>query len=146
MGSAITLGDTRMKNPPILIAVIGFFAALAGFAWIFFGLRVLGFDWFGALGDLPTFEHVGIWGWLALGLGILWILVGVGLVALQPWAWLTAVIVAGLALFEAFLAFFQFPGTGYGFGMAIMPIIILLYLNSAGVKVAFGVKDPPLAA
>ena len=33
-----------MKNPPILISVIGFFAALAGLAWIFFGLRALGFD------------------------------------------------------------------------------------------------------
>ena len=45
-----------MKNPPILISVLGFFAALAGFAWLFFGLRLLGFDWFGALGDLPAFE------------------------------------------------------------------------------------------
>jgi hypothetical protein len=134
-----------MKNPPILISVIGFFAALAGFAWIFFGARVLGFDWFTILGDLPAFEKVGIWGWLAIGLGILWLLVAVGLWALQPWAWLTAMIVAGLALFEAFLAFIQFPGTGYGFAMAIMPIIIILYLNSAGVKAAFGVSEPPAA-
>ena len=27
-----------MKNPPILIAVLGFFAALAGFGHLFFGL------------------------------------------------------------------------------------------------------------
>jgi hypothetical protein len=135
-----------MKNPPILISVIGFFAALAGLAWIFFGLRVLGFDWFGALGDLPALENVGIWGWLALGLGVLWLVVAIGLWALQPWAWITAMIVAGLALFEAILAFFQFPGTGYGFGMAILPIVMLLYLNSAGVKAAFGMKDPPPAA
>jgi hypothetical protein len=135
-----------MKNPPILVSVIGFFTALAGFAWIFFGARVLGFDWFGALGDLPAFEHVGIWGWLAIGLGILWLLVAIGLWALQPWAWLTAMIVAGLALFEAFLAFVQFPGTGYGFAMAIMPFIIILYLNSAGVKAAFGLQEPPPAA
>ena len=42
-----------MRNPPILVAVIGFFAALAGFGYLFFGLRVLGFDWFGLFGDLP---------------------------------------------------------------------------------------------
>jgi hypothetical protein len=132
-----------MKNPPILISVIGFFAALAGFGWLFFGLRVLGFDWFGALGDLPAFESVGIWGWLAVGTGILWILVAVGLWALQPWAWLTAMIIAGLSLFEAVLAFFQFPGSGIGFAMSILPIVMLLYLNSTGVKVAFGMKDPP---
>ena len=132
-----------MKNPPVLISVIGFFGALAGFSYIFFGLRALGFDWFGALGDLPAVENVGIWGWLALGTGILWLLVAFGLWALQPWAWLTAMIIAGISLFEAVLAFFQFPGTGYAFAMAVMPVIILLYLNSTAVKVAFGIKDPP---
>ena len=68
-----------MKNPPILISVIGFFAALAGFGYFFFGLRVLGFDWFGAMGDLPAYESVGLWGWLAVGAGIAWILAAFGL-------------------------------------------------------------------
>ncbi len=135
-----------MKNPPILISVIGFFAALAGFAWLFVGLRMLGFDWFGALGDLPAFESVGIWGWLAIAGGVLWLLAAFGLWAMQPWAWLLAVIVAGVALFEAFIAFLQFPGSGLGLGMSIMPLLILLYLNSAPVKAAFGLKDPPPAA
>ncbi len=137
-----------MKNPPVLIAVLGFFAALAGFGWLFFGLRVLGFDWFGALGDLPAFEHVGLWGWLAVISGIVWLLVALGLWALQPWARLFAQIIAGLALFEAVLAFFQFPGTGVGFAMAIMPILILWYLSTTEVKVAFGLVEPavPMAA
>ncbi len=135
-----------MRNPPILISVIGFFAALAGFAYLFFGLRVLGFDWFGALGDLPALESVGLWGWLAIGMAVLWLLIAFGLWALQPWAWLTAVIIAGVSLFEAFIAFFQFPGTGIGFGMAILPVVILLYLNSGAVKAAFGIGDPPPAA
>ncbi len=131
-----------MKNPPILISVIGFFAALAGFGYLFFGLRVLGFDWFGVLGDLPAYESVGLWGWLAIATGIVWLLVAGGLWALQPWARTFALIIAGFALFEAVLAFFQFPGTGIGFGMAIMPGIILLYMNSSEVKAAFG---PPEA-
>ncbi len=75
-------------------------------------MRVLGFDWFGILGDLPRLEHVGLWGWLAVVTGIIWILAAVGLWALQPWARLFAMIIAGFALFEAVLAFFQFPGTG----------------------------------
>jgi cytochrome c oxidase subunit IV len=126
-----------MKNPPILISVLGFFAALAGFAYFFFGLRALGFDWFGVLGDLPVFERVGLWGWLAVITGIVWILVAFGLWGLQPWARLVAQIVAGFALFEAVLAFFQFPGSGIGFGMAIMPVLILWYLSTAEVKAAF---------
>ena len=126
-----------MKNPPILIAVLGFFAALAGFGWLFFGLRVLGFDWFGVLGDLPTFDGVGLWGWLAVLIGIVWLLVAVGLWGLRPYARLFAMIVAGIALFEAVLAFFQFPGTGVGFAMALMPAVILWSLSSGEVKAAF---------
>ena len=61
-----------MKNPPILISVLGFFGAMAGFAWLFFGLRLLGFDWFGALGDVPAFESAGLWGWLIIAGGIAW--------------------------------------------------------------------------
>ena len=130
-----------MRNPPILISVLGFFAMLAGFGFFFFGLRVLGFDWFGIFGDLPKYEFAGLWGWLAIGVGIIWILAAIGLWALQPWARLFAVIIAGFSLFEAVLAFFQFPGSGVGFAMAIMPALILWYLTTAEVKDAFGEAD-----
>ncbi len=135
-----------MKNPPILIAVIGFFAALAGFGFLFLGLRVLGFDWFGAFGDLPALEKVGLWGWLAVATGIVWLLVAGGLWALRPWARLFAQVVAGIALFEAVIAFFQFPGTGIAFGMGIMPLLILWYLSTAEVKEAFGIGAKPAGA
>jgi hypothetical protein len=134
-----------MRNPPILISVIGFFAALAGFSYLFFGFRVLGFDWFGLFGDLPAYNSVGIWGWLAVFVGIIWILVAFGLWALQPWARTFALIVAGISLFEAVLAFFQFTGSGIGFGMAIMPILILWYLSTAEVKAAFAESGPASA-
>jgi hypothetical protein len=129
-----------MKNPPILISVIGFFAAVAGFSWLFLGLRILGFDWFGALGDVPALEQAGLWGWLAIGAGIAWIAAGFGLWSLRPWAWVFAMVVAGLALFEAFLYFLEYPGSGLGLGMSILPIIIILYLNSPDVKAAFSVE------
>jgi predicted flap endonuclease-1-like 5' DNA nuclease len=135
-----------MKNPPVLISIIGFFAALAGFGYLFFGLRVIGFDWFGALGDLPAFDHVGLWGWLAVFTGLVWIFAAIGLWTLQPWARLFALIIAGLALFEAVLAFFQFPGTGVGFAMAIMPALILWYLNSSEIKAVFAEGEPATAA
>jgi hypothetical protein len=130
-----------MRNPPVLISVIGFFAVLAGVAFLFFGFRALGFDWFGAFGDLPAVESVGLWGWLAIGAGIAWILVGFGLWALQSWARVVAMVVAGISLFEAALAFFQFPGSGLGFSMALMPAVILWYLNSREVKAEFGETD-----
>jgi hypothetical protein len=132
-----------MKNPPILISVIGFFAALAGFSWLFLGFRLLGFDWFGLLGDVQAFEQAGLWGWLAIVGGVLWLAAAFGLWSLQPWAWMFAMVVAGLALFEAFLWFLEFPGSGLGLGMSIMPLIIILYLNSRDTKAAFGMAEPP---
>ncbi len=126
-----------MKNPPVMISVIGFFAALAGFGWFFFGLSLLGFDWFGVLGDLPAFEQVGLWGWLAIASGVIWLMAAVGLWAMQPWARLFVQIIAGFALFEAIVAMIQFPGTGIGLAMSIMPLLILWYLSTADVKAAF---------
>jgi len=130
-----------MKNPPILISVIGFFAALAGFAWLVLGLRILGFDWFTALGDVGKFEQSGLWGWLAIGLGILWLAAAVGLWSLRPWAWMFAMVVAGFALFEAFLWMLEYPGSGLGLGMSILPLVIILVLNGRDTKAAFGLVD-----
>ena len=135
------LGGATVKNPPILISVLGFFAALAGFGFLFYGLRVIGFDWFGVLGDLPAYENSGLWGWLSVATGIVWLLAAGGLWSLQPWARTFTMIIAGFALFEAVLAFFQFPGTGIGFAMALMPAFVLWYLSSEGVAAAFGAND-----
>ena len=77
-------------------------------------------------------------GWLAILAGIGWLATALGLWGLQPWARTVAMIIAGISLFEAVLAFFQFPGSGVGFAMAIMPAVILWYLSTADVKRAFG--------
>ena len=69
--------------------------------------------------------------------------VALGLWALQPWARLAAMFIAGFSLFEAVLAFIQFPGTGIGFAMSLIPVVILLYLNGSEVKAAFGETPPP---
>ena len=132
-----------MRNPPILISVLGFFGAMAGFAWLFIGLRMIGFDWFGIFGDLPAFERVGLWGWLAIGAGILWLAASLGLWSLQPWAWAFAMVVAGISLFEAALLMFSYFGSGIGFAAGLLPLVIILYLNSRSVKRAFGLLDDP---
>ena len=54
-------------------------------------------------------------------------------------------IVAGLSLFQAFLYFLEYPGSGIGFAAALLPLVILLYLNSRDVKDAFGLGDMPPA-
>ena len=132
-----------MRNPPILISVLGFFAALAGFYWLYLGTRLLGFDWFGLLGDLPKTEQSGLWGWLAIAAGIAWIAAAGALWSLRPWGWLFTMIIAGLALFEAFVWFLEYPGTGIGFSAAIMPLVIIWYLHTREVKATFGLDTTP---
>ena len=109
-----------MKNPPILISVLGFFAALAGFASLFLG-RSSSASTGSACSATSARSKCGLGagsrssrssGWLA----------AVGLWSLRPWAWMFAMIVAGFALFEAFLWMFQYPGTGLALGMLILPL------------------------
>jgi hypothetical protein len=102
-----------MRNPPILISVIGSSRRSPASGICFFGLRVLGFDWFGILGDLPKFDSVGLWGWLAIFAGIAWLLAAFGLWALQPWARVVALVVAGFSLFEARPGVHPVPGDGH---------------------------------
>jgi uncharacterized membrane protein (DUF2068 family) len=71
--------------------------------------------------------------------GVLWILAAIGLWSLRPWAWMLAMVVAGIAIFEAFVYMLTYPGSGVGLGMMILPGIIVLYLNSRDVKAAFGI-------
>ena len=76
-----------MRIRPFSIAVLGFFGLMTAFFYIFAGLRMIGFDWFGAFKDAPAAQ--GYWFW-----GALWVIVGIvvaaaslALWALRPWAW-----------------------------------------------------------
>ena len=135
-----------MRNPPILISVLGFFAIMAGFMWIVVGLRAIGIDWGTILGDLPKYENLGIWGWLGIAAGVCWILAGIGLWGLQPWAWLFANIIAVFGLIEAFFVFINQPMTGAALVAALVPALILWYLHQAEVKDAFGIADAKASA
>ena len=129
-----------MKNPPILISVLGFFAIVAGFVWTTVGVRALGIEiGYDIVGSLPAYDNVGSGGVLALVVGILWVAAGVALWSLRPWAWMFACLVAVLALVNAFFLMVAYAGSGAGLVQALMPALILWYLNTAEVKDAFGV-------
>jgi hypothetical protein len=134
-----------MRGPPILISILGFFAVMAGFVWIIAGLRALGIEFGSVFGDLPAYDNVGWWGIIALIVGIGWVLAGLGLWAVQPWAWMFAAIVAVIALVNAFFLMVAYAGSGAGLVQALMPALILWYLNTPEVKAAFGVGGEPVA-
>ena len=103
-----------MRNPPILISVLGFFAIMAGFVWI--ASDSVAWEWSSdrSSGDLPAYDNVGIWGIVSLGVGIAWILAGLGLWALQPWAWMFAYRREVFALVNAFFLMVAYAGSGAG--------------------------------
>ncbi len=132
-----------MRNPPILISITGFFAILAGVDALFLGTRLLGFNWFGVFGDLPGVEHAGLWGWLALGVGVLWIVISFGLWTMQSWAWLATIVLCGLNLFWSFLLMLELPGSGAGIATAFVPTIVVLYMLTSSVRDEFGLTKAP---
>ena len=57
-----------------------------------------------------------------------------------------AMVIAGISLFEATILLFQFPGSGIAFAAGLLPLVMILYLNSREVKRAFGmteITEPP---
>jgi hypothetical protein len=106
--------------------------------WIIAGLRALGIEFGTLFGDLPSYDNVGIWGIVGLIVGVLWVAAGIALWALQPWAWLFAAILSVVGLVNAFFLMIAYAGSGAGLVQALMPALILWYLNSAEVKEAFG--------
>jgi hypothetical protein len=127
-----------MKYPPVLISVIGFFAALAGFYYIFAGLRLVGFDFFGAFSNTELTQGYWFWGVMWIIVGVIWLAVAGALWSLQPWAWLFGQIVAIFGLVSAFFVMFD-AGLAAALGAALLPGLILWYLNSPQVKSAFGI-------
>lgn len=127
-----------MKNPPILIAVLGFFGLMTAFYYIFAGFRMIGFDWFGVFKDMPATSGYAFWGWLWVIVGLAFAAASLALWALRPWAWAFAVFLAIIGLISAFVVMFD-AGVGQALGAALMPAIILWYLYTAEVRTAFGI-------
>ena len=127
-----------MKNPPILISVLGFFGLMAGFYYIYAGLRIWGFNFFGIFDTANVTAGWGFWGLMWIIVGLIYIAASWALWTLQPWGWLFAVILSVFALISAFFVIFD-ASLGAALGAAIIPGLILWYLNMPQVKAAFDV-------
>jgi hypothetical protein len=125
-----------VKNPPILISVLGFFGAMVGLYYLFAGLRVIGFNFFGLFATAPVTTGWGFWGAMWIVVGLIYLGAAAALWSLQPWAWLFAVILSVFALISAFFVMFD-AGLAPALGAAVLPGLILWYLNTAEVKTAF---------
>lgn len=125
-------------RPPVFVAILGFFALIAGVAYIVLGLRLTGWVVFGpgSIGD-GTF----LWGLLTLAAGVAFAAAAFALWAVQPWAWMFAVIMAGLGLIDAFFLWLATGDFSYGFMASLLPLLVLWYLNQKDIKGAFGIES-----
>ena len=127
-----------MLRPPVGVALLGFLALMAGFAYTIMGFRYAGFVVFGP-GSIGS--GLLLWGLLTLFVGIMFLAAAFALWATQPWAWLFVHFLAIFGLLEAFIVMIANNSFTDGLAVAIFPLIVLWYVNAKDVKAAFGVQD-----
>ena len=127
-----------MLRPPVGVALLGFVALMAGFAYTIMGLRLAGYVTFGkgSIGD-----GLLLWGLLTLFVGIMFFAAAFALWATQPWGWLFAHFLAIFGLLEAFIVMISNNSFTDGLAVAIFPLVVLWYLNDKDVKAAFAVES-----
>jgi hypothetical protein len=127
-----------MLRPPVGVALLGFIALMAGFAYSIMGLRYTGFVVFGP-GSIGS--GLFFWGLLTLIVGILFIAAALALWSVQPWGWLFAHFLAIFGLLEAFFVWMANNSFTDGVAVALFPLVVLWYLNDRDVKAAFGMES-----
>jgi cytochrome c oxidase subunit IV len=129
-----------MLRPPVGVALLGFVALMAGFAYLIVGLRYSGYVVFGR-GDIG--EGLLLWGLLTLLVGIMFFVAAFALWATQPWGWLFAHFLAIFGLIEAVFVMLANNSLTDGLAVALFPLLVLWYLNDREVKGAFGLDVRP---
>jgi hypothetical protein len=129
-----------MLRPPVGVALLGFVALMAGFAYTIMGFRYTGWVVFGP-GQIGS--GLLLWGLLTLLVGILFFAAAFSLWATQPWGWLFAHYLAIFGLLEAFIVAISNNSFTDGLAVAIFPLVVIWYLNDKEVKAAFGMEARP---
>ena len=127
-----------MLRPPVGVALLGFVALMAGFAYTIMGFRYSGFVVFGP-GSIGS--GLLIWGLLTLFVGVMFFAAAFALWATQPWGWLFAHYLAIFGLLEAFIVMIANNSFTDGLAVAIFPLVVIWYLNDKEVKGAFGMEN-----
>lgn len=126
-----------MAKPPVGIVIIGFIALMAGISHLFAGFTLSGVVVFG---NAELGSGLFLWGALTIVIGIVLIACAFALWSTAPWAWLLTNLVAVLGVIDAIFVLFASGSVAYGLGVALLPAIVLWYLNQDHVKAAFEIE------
>ena len=132
-------------RPPVGVAILGFFALVNGIADAVLGLQLMGIV---AFGPVSTGNGVFFSGLIAFGLGVLYLALAYAAWGLRIWAWTFGMLLGALGIMNAFFVTIASGSVADGFAAALLPALILWYLNTEGVKEAFaqGEQDAGLYA
>jgi hypothetical protein len=129
-----------MSRPPVGVALLGFVALMAGFAFAIMGLRFTGYVVFGrgAIGD-----GLFLWGLLTLITGIMFWFAALALWSTEPLGWLFAHYLAIFGLLDAFFVWIANDSLVDGLAVALFPLVVIWYLNQPNIRAAFGMDVRP---
>jgi hypothetical protein len=139
----------KTKSPAgiILIAILFFILGTLSLLWgaLVFGVGGLSSLIGGLFGaeNILSFGNSTAWsGFISLLTAIVQIILGFGFLGMKRWAWYLATIGVALTVIQGVVQIFT--GGIYGFMcgsiLIIIPIIILVYLLTPGIRQAFNVK------
>lgn len=127
-----------IKRRPAGITILAVLAFATGVVYLLDGLRILGYV---AFGPAQALSNISMSGWSMVFVGLLWIGLGVGFLALKAWALAAGIVIVGVSLIVAFFSHLNGSDLGELFMATILPLVVLFYLASAKVQAAFGVED-----
>src|SRR5262245_5744398 len=127
-----------MVRPPIGALLLGFMALLTGIVDLLQGLRLLGIIAFGP-GQLGS--GLAFYGAFSVIVGAAWFAVAYAFWTTQGWAWLLGMILALFGIINAIFVLFSTESLAHGLGVAILPLVVIWYLQRPETKQAFNVAD-----
>jgi hypothetical protein len=132
-------------RPPVGVAILAFFALINGIADAVLGLQLMGIV---AFGPVSTGNGVFFSGLISFGLGVLYLALAYAAWNLRIWAWTFGMLLGALGIMNAFFVTIASGSVANGLAAALLPALILWYLNTEGVKEAFvrGEQDAGLYA
>lgn len=129
----------------IVYLVLGFISLL--WSGLVFGIGGLSAatGWLFGQEAIRSMGGIGLWsGFLGLISAIVQIITAIGLLQMKRWAWVLALVSAGLTLLQGLSGLFSggFFGFLCGALWLIVPALIFFYLLKPGVRAAFNEKPP----
>ena len=130
-----------------MIVILFFLLGALSLLWsgLIFGVGGLSSLFGGLFGaeQVTTYGQSTAWsGFIGLITAVVQIVVAFGLLGMKRWAWILALVGAGLTAFQGVVGIFNGGAFAFMCGSIglIVPVIILFYLLSPGTRSAFGVQ------